>query len=436
MDYLKKPFEYFFKEEIRGSILLFMATLAAILIANSPWGSYYHDFWKIPLTIGTPEFNLEKPLILWINDGLMAIFFFVIGLEIKREVLVGELNNLQKASLPIFGAIGGMVIPVALFFLMNPGSPENQGWGISMATDIAFTLGILQLLGKRVPLGLKVFLTAFAIVDDIGAVLVIAIFYSSNIQWMLVIIALLIIAFFAVLDHYKIFIKHLFFLASIVVWILFLKSGIHPTIAGILLALVVPVHRKVSTQKFYNKSKKAIDTMCYYEDDEPRFLTGQQSGALAILGKLTEKTISPLQHLESKLHGYVIYLIMPIFAFANAGVQLGGEIIGLTWIIATSMVLGKFIGIASFAFGAIKLGLAKLPENVNYTQLLGISILGGLGFTMSLFISGLAYNDLTLVESSKMGIFIGSLVAGVLGYIILKVSLKNNPPEKDDDDED
>lgn len=436
MDYLRKPFEYFFKEEIRGSVLLFMATLAAILIANSPWAIYYHDFWKIPLTIGTPEFNLEKPLILWINDGLMAIFFFVIGLEIKREVLVGELNNLQKASLPIFGAIGGMVIPVALFFLMNPGSPENQGWGISMATDIAFTLGILQLLGKRVPLGLKVFLTAFAIVDDIGAVLVIAIFYSANIQWMLVIIALLIIGVFAVLDHFKIFAKHLFFLASIIVWILFLKSGIHPTIAGILLALVVPVHRKVSTQKFYNKSKKAIDTMCYYEDDEPRFLTGQQSGALAILGDLTEKTISPLQHLESKLHGYVIYLIMPIFAFANAGVQLGGEIIGLTWIIATSMVVGKFTGIATFAIGAIKLGLAKLPENVNYTQIIGISILGGLGFTMALFISGLAYNDLTLVESSKMGILIGSLVAGVLGYIILKVGLKNNPLEEDDDDED
>ncbi len=436
MDYLKKPFEYFFKEEIRSSVLLFMATLAAILIANSPWGSYYHDFWKIPLTIGTPEFILEKPLILWINDGLMAIFFFVIGLEIKREVLVGELNNLQKASLPIFGAIGGMVIPVALFFIMNPGSPENQGWGISMATDIAFTLGILQLLGKRVPLGLKVFLTAFAIVDDIGAVLVIAIFYSSNIQWILVIIALLIIGIFAVLDHFKLFAKHLFFLASIVVWILFLKSGIHPTIAGILLALVVPVHRKVSTQKFYQKSKKAIDTMCYYEDDEPRFLTGQQSGALATLGDLTEKTISPLQHLESKLHGYVIYLIMPIFAFANAGVQLGGEIIGLTWIIALSMVLGKFIGIASFAFGAIKLGFAKLPENVNYTQLIGISILGGLGFTMALFISGLAYNDLLLVESSKMGILIGSLVAGVVGYIVLKVGLKNNPVEEDNDDDD
>lgn len=434
MNYLKKPFDYFFKEEIRGSILLFFATLSAIIIANSAWGDAYQAIWNTPLKIGTPKFYLEKPLILWINDGLMAIFFFVIGLEIKREILVGELNNLQKASLPIFGAIGGMLIPVALFFLMQPGSPENEGWGIAMATDIAFTLGILQLLGKKVPLGLKVFLTAFAIVDDIGAVLVIAIFYSSNIQWFLILIALLIIAVFAILAHFKIFSKHLFFVASFVVWVLFLKSGIHPTIAGILLALVVPVHRKLSTPKFYSKTKNAIEVVCEYEDNEPRFLTGEQRGALALIEDLTEKTISPLQHLEHKLHGYVTYLIMPVFAFANAGVRFGGDIIALSWIIAVSMIFGKFIGIFSFSMGAIKLGWAQFPKHVNTLQLIGISFLGGLGFTMALFISGLAYTQNTLIESSKTGILIGSLAAGVIGFLILKYAIKNNPTEEGESD--
>jgi NhaA family Na+:H+ antiporter len=434
MNYLKKPFDYFFKEEIRGSVLLFFATLAALIIANSPLSADYQALWQTQLKIGTPNFNLEKPLILWINDGLMAIFFFVIGLEIKREILVGELNNIQKASLPIFGAIGGMIIPVVIFFAFQQGSPENEGWGIAMATDIAFTLGILQLLGKRVPLGLKVFLTAFAIVDDIGAVLVIAIFYSTNIQWLLILIALAIIVTFALLAHFKLFSKHLFFVASFVVWVLFLKSGIHPTIAGILLALIVPVHRKLNTPKFYKRTKDAIQVVCDNEDDEPRFLTGEQRGALSLIEDLTEKTISPLQHLEHKLHGYVTYLIMPVFAFANAGVVFGGQIASLSLVIATSMILGKFLGIASFAIGAVKIGWAKLPENVNQTQIIGISFLGGLGFTMALFISGLAYTDAALIESSKTGILIGSLTAGLIGFLLLKYAIKNVPMEEESED--
>ncbi len=434
MDYIRKPFEQFFKLEIAGSILLMIATVAALIIANSPLGDYYQVFWQQKLKIGLINFNLNETLIHWINDGLMAIFFFVIGLEIKREILVGELNDIKKATLPVFGAVGGMLIPVAMFFALHSTSAGIEGWGIPMATDIAFTLGILQLLGKRVPLGLKVFLTAFAIVDDIGAVLVIAVFYSGTIQWNLLIIALAILVALFVMGYYKMYSRYIFTIAAIVVWILFLKSGIHPTIAGILLAFTVPVKRKIDTFKFYSKSRIAIEQMKCAEDHIPDFLTKPQRGAIYTLESLTHKTISPLQHMEHKLHGWVIYVIMPLFAFANAGVDLRGEIIDLSWDLAASMVFGKFIGITLFALLAVKLKLANLPESVNWNQLIGVSFLGGLGFTMALFISGLAYTDAALIDGSKTGIIIGSLAASIIGYVILKISLRNMPEQTDDDD--
>lgn len=433
MDYIKKPFERFFKLESSGSILLFIATVLALVIANSGLADVYNYIWQQPLKIGFTTFKLEKPLILWINDGLMAIFFFVIGLEIKREVLVGELNILNKASLPVFGAIGGMVVPVILFFLLHGNDEGVEGWGIPMATDIAFTLGILQVLGKRVPIGLKVFLTAFAIVDDIGAVLVIAIFYSGTILWSLVGIAFVLILVLAVLGALRIYNKYIFFLLGFVIWVLFLKSGVHPTIAGILVAFTVPVRRKINTFKFHRDAKSSIEIMKCGEDDEPEFLTGIQRGALASLEGLIERTISPLQHLEHKLHGYVIYIIMPIFAFANAGVDLGGEILPLSWDIALSMVFGKAIGISLLAYLAIKLNWARLPERVTFSQIIGVSFLGGLGFTMALFISGLAFTDPLLVAGSKTGILLGSFASGVIGYVILKQSIKNLPIVEDDD---
>jgi len=433
MDYIRKPFERFFKLESSGSILLFIATIAALIIANSPLNELYNFIWEQPLKIGFDTLKLEKPLILWINDGLMAIFFFVIGLEIKREILVGELNNLQKASLPIFGAIGGMVIPVVFFFLLHNGNAGAEGWGIPMATDIAFTLGILQILGKRVPLGLKVFLTAFAIVDDIGAVLVIAIFYSTNIQWTLIAVAMVLLTILIILGSIRTYNKYIFFLLGFAIWVLFLKSGIHPTIAGILVAFTVPVSRKIDTFKFYKHSKKSIEQMRCGEDDKPDFLTGIQRGALSTLDSLIEKTVSPLQHLEHKLHGWVMFIIMPIFAFANAGVNLGGEIIPLSWNISISMIFGKAIGISVFVYVAMKLGWAKLPINVSFKQIIGVSFLGGLGFTMALFISGLAYTDPILADGSKTGILIGSFVSGAIGFIILKMSIKESPVDNDDE---
>lgn len=433
MNYSRNPFNRFFKLESSGSIILFAATIAALIIANSPIAGIYNYIWEQPLKIGFTIFKLEKPLILWINDGLMAIFFFVIGLEIKREILVGELNNIQKASLPIFGAIGGMVIPVIMFFALHSGQDGVEGWGIPMATDIAFTLGILQMLGKRVPLGLKIFLTAFAIVDDIGAVLVIAIFYSTNIQWTLIGIALILILILVIMGSMRKYNKYIFYVLGFGIWLLFLKSGIHPTIAGIIVAFTVPVHRKINTFKFYQRAKNSIECMKLKEDNIPKFLTTEQRGALSNLESLTENTISPLQHLEHKLHGWVIYLIMPVFAFANAGVNISGEIIPLSWNLALSMVFGKAIGISLIAYIAIKLGWASLPKNVTFTQIIGVSFLGGLGFTMALFISGIAYTDIGLVDGSKTGILIGSLAAGLIGYFILRYSIKDSVIEHETD---
>lgn len=424
MNFLLKPFERFIKTETSGSILLFAATLAAIIIANSPLHDFYNNFWQEPLKIGFQKFKLEKPLILWINDGLMAIFFFVIGLEIKREVLVGELNSLRKATLPIFGAIGGMIIPVVLFLTFNQSNPGMAGWGIPMATDIAFTLGILTLLGNRIPIGLKVFLTAFAIVDDIGAVLVIAVFYSTSIQWGLIGISLILLGLLFLLNYLNFYSKYVFYLFGFIIWVLFLKSGIHPTIAGILVAFAVPVKRKIDTYKFYCKSKNTLEKFKVNEDHLPDFITDEQRGALADMESLINKTISPLQHLEHKLHGWVVFLIMPIFAFANAGVSFSGEFIPLSFNIAGSMVLGKSIGVSLFAFIAIKLGLAKLPDKVTFKQIIGVAFLGGLGFTMALFISGLAYVNPVLVSGSKIGILLGSLIAGIIGYTLLRVSVK------------
>jgi Na+:H+ antiporter, NhaA family len=427
MDSIKKPFDSFLKLEIAGSIILLGATILALIFANSPLQGFYTHFWEQRLTIGVGEFIIDKDLIHWINDGLMAIFFFVIGLEIKREILVGELNNLKKASLPIFGAIGGMVVPVMLFFAIHQNKAGFEGWGIPMATDIAFTLGILKLLGNRVPLGLKVFLTAFAIVDDIGAVLVIALFYSSNIHWAMLFAGIGLITLLAILGYFKFYSKYFYFIVSVIVWILFLKSGVHATIAGILLAFTIPVSRTVYTDKFLSKANKAIDEIKKNEDDIPNFLTPEQQHALVELGYYSEKTISPLQRLEHTLHGWVIYFIMPIFAFANAGVILGGPIIPLTWSIGISMVLGKAIGIWLAAYMAVKFKLAQLPANVNFNQLLGIAFLGGLGFTMALFITDLAYKDMILVNGAKTGILIGSLIAGIVGYVLIKANLSKKP---------
>lgn len=423
------PFQKFVKIESLSGVLLFSAMLLALILANSPLAAKFQSIWEYKIGISASGFELIKPLILWINDGLMAVFFFLIGLEIKRELLLGELNSVKKASFPLFAAIGGMVIPVILFLVLNNNPQTTRAWGIPMATDIAFSLAILKLLGNKIPIGLKVFLIAFAIVDDLGAVLVIAVFYSEEIKWGLIGIAMIMLAFLFFLSSKKIYIWSLSLLFAGVIWVLFLKSGIHPTIAGVLLAFTIPIRRKIDLDTYVNGLCVVVDRIRDSNNPDSSLLSSKQIEEIDNLEDWTEKVQSPLQHLEHKLHHWVAYLIMPVFALSNSGVQLGGEgmdlHLSLSGTIAISLVAGKLIGVALFSWFAIKLGVAELPVGVNFRQIIGVALLAGVGFTMSIFVANLAFPEQQmLLDSSKVGILAGSSFAGIAGYLILRFNSK------------
>jgi NhaA family Na+:H+ antiporter len=425
------PIERFIKAESFGGILLFIAAVAALIIANSPAKPLYDSFLNYELGIKTESFKLVKPMILWINDGLMAIFFFMIGLEIKREILLGELNTAKKASLPLIAAVGGMLVPVAIFFLLNNDPNTGQGWGIPMATDIAFSLAIIKLLGKHAPNSLKIFLTAFAIIDDIGAVLVIALFYSGGLQWDLLLYSGILLGILYALAFLKIHKKYLIFILGAVIWVLFLKAGIHPTIAGVLLAFAVPIKQRINSFDFADRIGELAKKITSASDktDKP-ILNQEQIHHLDTLEAELEKVQSPVQQLEHRLHGWVAYLIMPVFAFANAGVTLGsdgGSDITLAWHIAVALVAGKFIGILLFSVLGVKTKLAGLPTGVNFGQVAGVALLAGVGFTMALFIANLAFADSQVfLNSAKGGILAGSALAGLAGYIVLRLTGRNS----------
>lgn len=419
------PIQKFIKAESFSGILLFFAMTLALVLSNSPVRDLFSSLWDYEIGIKSDNFKLVKPLILWINDGLMAIFFFLIGLEIKREILIGELNSMKKASLPIFAAVGGMIVPLSLYLLLNSNPETANGWGISMATDIAFTLAILQLLGKRVPLSLKIFLTAFAIIDDIGAVLVIAVFYTSDISWDLLLYAGILLAILYGLSWAKVHSKFILFIFGIAIWILFLKSGVHPTIAGILLAFAVPIRQRIDEFTYANRIKDILNRLTTsMNTNSLPLLTKSQLEEIDELEECTNKVQSPLQQLEHRLHNWIAFLIMPIFALSNAGISFSSDMqvdLPLTINIAVSLFIGKAIGVSLFSFIGIKLGIANLPSNTTFKHIIGIAILSGVGFTMSLFIGNLAFIDNAIfINSAKIGIIIGSLVSGVLGYIILR----------------
>ncbi len=422
------PIKKYIKIESVSGILLFSATIIALIWANSSFSQTYSSLWQSKIGIDTPNFQLIKPLILWINDGLMAIFFFVIGLEIKREILLGELNSIKKVSFPIFAAVGGMLIPIALFVIFNSNTEISNGWGIPMATDIAFALAILRLLGNRVPLSLKVFLTAFATIDDIGAVLVIAIFYSSNVSWILLVYAgiLLLILFF--LSYKKIYVKYLTLFFGIIIWFLFLKAGIHPTIAGVLLAFTIPVRQKINIKKYIGEISNIVKNIKENADNKKSILSKQQIANIDNMEDWTSKVQSPLQHLEHTLHNWVAYFIMPLFALSNAGVIFSSDMnldYSLITVIAISLFFGNLIGVTLMSFIGVKLRITKLPQNVNFWQIIGIASLGGVGFTMSIFIANLAFIDNPLfIDSAKVGILVGSLISGLFGYFILRLNSK------------
>jgi Na+:H+ antiporter, NhaA family len=427
IDYLKQPFLRFFQQETSSGVLLLTVTVIALLIANTGFYSLYYDLLHVKLTVSLGSSEISKSLILWINDGLMAVFFFVIGLEIKREFVVGELSEMKKAALPVVAALGGMVIPALIYTFLNIIPEASDGWAIPMAADIAFTLGILQLLGKRVPYGLKVFLTVFAISDDLGSIVVIAFFYTPNLKPDLILIAVSILAGLFVLMRLKLYSKYFFLMGGIVIWFLLLKSGVHATIAGVLMAMVIPIRSRIDVGSFSARANDSLRRLREVQEKDSAgntILSREELGAIDNIESLTEKTQSPLQFLENNLHGWVAFFIMPVFAFANAGVVLtAGSFNSLSVSVALALLFGNCTGISLTAWLAIKLKFATLPEGVSFRHIMAVSLLGGVGFTMSLFITNLAFDNQAFIDSAKIGIMAGSLMAGILGYIALRLTL-------------
>ena len=374
---------FFAREEKSGILLLLFATLALITV-NSPLNSLYYDikYTDVPISLG--EFNFTKTISHWVNDGLMAIFFFVIGLELKREILEGELSSFDRMVLPAIAAIGGMVAPAIIYVLININNPENMsGWAIPTATDIAFSLAVLLIIGKNVPLSLKVFLLSLAIIDDLGAVLIIAFFYTAQISGTYLIYSSIVFVLLVLINRMGINKMYVYMILGVFLWYFVLKSGVHATIAGVLLATTIP-----------NTSNNGLEH-------------------------------SMLKDLEHKLHNFVGILVLPIFAFFNsdinfADVSLSSVYSPLSLGVVLGLLLGKPIGITLFTYVGMKTNLFNLPENVTIKDVFGLSLLCGIGFTMSLFINGLAFSDPVLIDSSKLGIFIGSMISAVAGYLILK----------------
>jgi len=424
----------FVKTGSRAGMLLFGTTIIALIWANSTYAPFYESLLQYKLGFSFENFEIRKPLILWINDGLMAIFFFLIGLELKRELLVGEINTLKKATFPLFAALGGVIMPIALYLFLNEDPETAKGWGIPMATDIAFALAILSLLGKRVPLSLKVFLTAFAIIDDIAAVIVIAVYYSSNVDVMLLVYGIGLIVLLALFYKYREYNFKIGLFLAVIIWFLFLKSGIHPTIAGVLLAFTIPIKRTLNVKEFAANlnliSNEIVDKSKDDYDDDSHILTKDEMNCIENLDDLTEEVISPLQHLEHKLHSVTAYFILPVFAFANAGVAISADYsydFPLMRNIVISLFVGKFIGIILFSYAGLKLKLTELPKGLNFKQVIGIAAIAGVGFTMSIFIDHLAFaGSERSIVSAKIGIIIGSLISGIVGYVILRFASKKN----------
>lgn len=430
LEKITRRYQEFSETGALSSLMLLLAAVVAVVWANSPAADYYFELWGAPFEIILSDFKLEEPLLLWVNDGLMAIFFFYVGLEIKREIMVGELSAPGQAVLPIIAAAGGAILPAVLFAILSGGGPGSEAWGVPMATDIAFSLGLLMLLGDRVPASIKIFLTALAIVDDLVAVLVIAIFYSEDVQlgmlgWAGGVYA--VIWLFNLLNVRR---GRVYFALAGVMWYFFLKSGVHPTVAGILAALAIPVNTQLMMKNFVSRTREAL---IQFRDENSntlkQFLTNDQLNAIDDIDENIDKVQPPLQRLENNLDWTVYYVIMPLFALANAGVALeapgGGSVVGdLTFYVAISLVLGKVLGITLFSWLGVKLRLADLPRHTNWINMIGVGLLGGVGFTMSLFISGLAFDDLLLLSQTKIGILAGSLVAGVAGLLVLRFSLK------------
>jgi len=431
--YLVKPLHSFISKSTTGGIVLFVAALIAIFFANSPWAEQYEHFWHYPIGISVGAYSLNMTLHHWINDGLMAVFFFVVGLELKRELTNGELASPKKAMLPIIAAIGGMIFPALIYTFFNGGTDAAHGWGIPMATDIAFALGVMYLLGNKVPLSLKIFLTALAIVDDLGAVLVIALFYTSDLNLVFLSIGLALFTFLLVCN--RLGFKNPVFYAVIGiagVWLCFLLSGVHATIAAVLVAFAIPSTAKVNEsyfsfrmdqlkQKFFN-----IDPQ-----DKRKNLTEEQVSIIEEMNELSNDALPVSHRLEHGMHSLVNFVVMPIFALCNAAIpiDLSGDMSMVTLGVALGLLVGKVIGVFGLIAILIKLRLFPKPEGMTYANLLGVGFLASIGFTMSLFVTELAFDVNKHPEfppQAKFGIIIASLIGGILGYFILTYCKKKS----------
>ncbi len=422
---LIRPFQAFARQESAGGIVLLLNTVIALVWVNSSFQASYNALWHTTLSIGFADWIFLRDLHFWVNDGLMALFFFVVGLEIKRELLVGELARPRQAMLPLFGALGGVLAPALIYTALNFGGEGASGWGVPMATDIAFVIGVMALLGDRVPLGLKVFLTALAIVDDIVAVLVIAVFYTSEISW--IGIGAAGIGLLVLFTANRLGVRHPlpYAIVGIVVWLAVLYSGVHATIAGVLVAFTIPARSILNAPDFLHHSRYILDHFDHHARQEQSVMNdAEQQIAIEALEDSCEKAQPPLYRLEQAFHPWVSFFIMPVFALANAGVVFGGDLTRLlvepvTLGVILGLFLGKPIGICAFVWLAIKLSLADLPHRVNWSHIVGAGFLGGIGFTMSLFIAALAFSNQELLSTAKFGILLGSLVAAIGGSAIL-----------------
>lgn len=435
------PFERFLRQATAGGIVLVVTTALTLAIANSPLGEPFHHFWEQAAGLTLGNWTLEQTLHHWVNDGLMALFFLLVGLELKREILVGELSSLRDAALPIVAALGGMLVPALIYFSLNSDTPAARGWGIPMATDIAFAIGILVLLASRIPRALIVFLMALAIADDLGAVLVIALFYTDALDHAALLSAALALGALLLLNRGGVRRQLPYWIVGILLWYFTLLSGVHATVAGVLLAFTIPVRPLRTAQQFDARVSQLLNAFRAHAADPGTpsdVLTSHDMETIAAgLERDAQAVQSPLQRTEQSLSAPVAFLILPVFALANAGVDFqGSDLLAslnqpVTLGIMLGLVLGKFVGIGGFSWLAVTLGLARLPHGVGWPQLLGAAWLGGIGFTMSLFISQLAFTDPAQLELAKIGILFGSLVAALVGLTWL-LACTSAPRRKQD----
>lgn len=430
---IESAFGNFFKVLSSGSFLLFAALLAAII-----WGNFssagYKAFWQTEISIAFGSFYLEKSLVHWVDEALMTLFFFLVGLEIKREILIGELSSFKKALLPVAAAVGGMIVPALIYAYFNSNTPAAGGWGIPMATDIAFSLAVLAILGRRVPFGISIFLSAFAIADDLGAVLIIAIFYTDTILWGYLLIAALFLCGLILANFFWVKKPLVYVVLGIGLWAAFLGSGVHATVAGVFVAMCIPARGKYDTATFINNIRNYLNEF-QCDSDACGYTILLNKGHLNAVHNIEvscHEVETPLQRFEYSLQSWVAFVILPLFALANAGIAFGQMNIGralndsIMHGIVLGLVLGKPIGIFLFTFLAAKLVNVSLIGGVKWRHIFGASMLGGIGFTMSLFISGLSFPDGQMAEIAKLGIILGSFISGAMGLFILFLSDKKS----------